>query len=297
MQAPTDSRQTAISVPSASQYEDAAMKMVLQFFADELLPFFGIKERAVRIVPTELIHMEIRKFYQDFNLEMEDGSWAHFEFQSTNEGLKGLKRFRSYEALASYQHNVAITTYVLYSGSIRHPMTSFTEGVNVYRIVPVIMQNYDADQLFRELLQKRKAGLPISRQALVQLTLCPLMAGSMSQKDRIKTAYEITQNADSVSAEDLKKIEAVIYAMAEKFLDSISMEEIKENMKMTRMGQMLVNDGFIQGEKAGIEKAQLDIAKSLIGLLDEQVIAERIGLSLETVQKLKAQLASANTDQ
>ena len=103
MQAPTDSRQTAISVPSASQYEDAAMKMVLQFFADELLPFFGIKERAVRIVPTELIHMEIRKFYQDFNLEMEDGSWAHFEFQSTNEGLKGLKRFRSYEALASYQ--------------------------------------------------------------------------------------------------------------------------------------------------------------------------------------------------
>lgn len=85
--------------------------------------------------------------------------------------------------------------------------------------------------------------------------------------------------------------------MAEKFLDSISMEEIKENMKMTRMGQMLVNDGFIQGEKAGIEKAQLDIAKSLIGLLDEQVIAERIGLSLETVQQLKAQLASANTDQ
>ncbi len=81
--------------------------------------------------------------------------------------------------------------------------------------------------------------------------------------------------------------------MAEKFLDSISMEEIKENMKMTRMGQMLVNDGF----KAGIEKAKLDNAKSLIGLLDEQVIAERIGLSLETVQKLKTQLASANTDQ
>ena len=32
---------------------------------------------------------------------MEDGSWKHFEFQSKNEGLASLKRFRTYEALTS----------------------------------------------------------------------------------------------------------------------------------------------------------------------------------------------------
>ena len=30
---------------------------------------------------------------QDLNLVMEDGSWIHFEFQSKNEGLEGLKDF------------------------------------------------------------------------------------------------------------------------------------------------------------------------------------------------------------
>lgn len=31
----------------------------------------------------------------------EDGSWKHFEFQSTDGGIPDLKRFRVYEAIAS----------------------------------------------------------------------------------------------------------------------------------------------------------------------------------------------------
>lgn len=47
-----------------------------------------------------------KKFHEDMNFVMEDDSWAHFEFQSTNEGLNDLKRFRAYESLASYQYKV-----------------------------------------------------------------------------------------------------------------------------------------------------------------------------------------------
>ena len=57
--------------------------------------------------------------YQDSNLIMEDGSWKHFEFQSRNEGVAGLRRFRTYEALTSQQYRVPITTYVLFSGNIK----------------------------------------------------------------------------------------------------------------------------------------------------------------------------------
>lgn len=105
------------------QHEDAALKLSMQFFADELLPWFNITGKVAAIAPTELIHLDLKKFYQDYTLVMEDGTWKHFEFQSTNEGISGLKRFRVYEAMASYQHKVAVTTYVLYSGTIRNPIT------------------------------------------------------------------------------------------------------------------------------------------------------------------------------
>ena len=84
-----------------SQQEDAALKTAWQFFASDLLPFFQISGSVKGIAPTELISLELKKLFQDFNLILEDGSWKHFEFQSKNEGLAGLKRFRTYEALTS----------------------------------------------------------------------------------------------------------------------------------------------------------------------------------------------------
>lgn len=56
---------------------------------------------------------------------------------------------------------------------------------------------------------------------------------------------------------------------------------------MTELGQMMINKGKKEGLKEGIKENRLEIAKNLIGLLDEQVIAERTGLSLDAVKELK----------
>ena len=138
------------------QHEDAVLKMSMQFFADELLPYFNIKGKVVSFAPTELVHLELQKLFQDFNFVMEDGTWKHFEFQSTNEGLNGLKRFRAYESFTSYHHKVAVETYVLFSGNIKKPMTEFTEGFNTYKVQPIIMQNDNADEFLAKLEQKLK---------------------------------------------------------------------------------------------------------------------------------------------
>ena len=215
-----------------SQVEDAVMKTVMQCFKDELLPYFGIREKAVAIAPTEAVYLELKKLLQDFNLIMEDGSWIHFEFQSKNEGLEGLKRFRVYESVTSYQYKVKITTYVLFSGKIQNPMTEFTEGVNTYRIQPIIMTKFNANELMRKLQKKIDAGEELTKDDLVPLTFCPLMGGDMSQKDRIKKALEFSKKAEEdIPKDEVEKIESVVYAMAEKFLENIEMNEIREMME------------------------------------------------------------------
>lgn len=211
------------------QIEDAALKTTMQFFADELLPFFNIEGKVVGFGPTELVRLELQKMFQDFNLVMEDGSWKHFEFQSTDGGTNDLKRFRTYEAATSYQQNVDIYTYVLYSGH------------------------------------------------LVPLTLCTIMGGEMSLKDRVIQAFVITKSVRDIIPET-DKIEAVVYAMAEKFMDSVTIEQLKEAVGMTRLGQMMYNDG--------VETTQIQIAKNLLGDLPDEKIAEKTGLPLETVKKL-----------
>ena len=273
------------------QHEDAALKTAMREFAEVLLPYFGIEGKVVGYGPTESIHLEMKKLFEDFNLIMEDGSWKHFEFQSKNEGIEGLKRFRVYEAMASYQYKAAITTYVLYSGNILNPVTEFTEGENTFRVIPIIMRERDADLLISELKEKEEKGGMITKEDLVPLMFCSLMGGKMAQKDRMKAAFRLTQQAIHVSEEEIRKIEAVLYAMADKFLEKEELGELVEEISMTKLGEMLVNkgvnQGISQGISQGINQAKLEAARNLLDVLNAQTIAERIGLPLETVQQLE----------
>ena len=275
----------------AIQHEDMALKTAFRYFSDVLLPYFGIKGKAVGIAATELVHLDVKVFHEDFNFDMEDGSCAHFEFQSTNEGLGGLKRFRAYEALYSYQHKVPVTTYVLFSGKIQKPMAEFTEGVNTYRIVPITMQSRNADQVIRELQEKQECGGKLTKEDLVPLTLCLLMGGEMPLKVRVEEAYRITRGAGSVGQDEQDKIEAVLYIMADKFLESAEKKELMEAVGMTELGQLLVNRGIEQGIEQGSEQEKIKIAKNLIGTLDEKIIAEKTDLPLKTVLELKKKAA------
>lgn len=269
----------------ASQHEDAALKTAMHFFAEELLPFWGIEGKVVGFAPTEQVHLEIQKLYQDTNLIMEDGSWKHFESQSKNEGLAGLKRFRQYEATASRQYGVSVITYVLFSGKIQNPMTEFTEGINTYRIIPIIMKKENADSFLKELLEKKNAEKPITREELVRLTLCPLMGGEIGIKQRLQIAYEIARGETAVTKEEIQKIEAVIYAMADKFLEGLDMEEFVEGMKMTRLGEMLVKEG----KQEGMKEKEAEIIKNLLGVLDDEILMERLHISKERLEEVKAQ--------
>ena len=289
--------ETQLQAPArVFQEEDAALKTMMQFFAEEVLPFLHIPGKVVGFAPTELIRLDIQKFFQDFNLIMEDGSWKHFEFQSTDGGIEDLKRFRVYEAVTSYQNGVPVTTYVLYSGNIRQPVTQFTEGINTYRVQPIIMQSKDAEKTFRELKEKAQAGR-LTRTDLISLALCPLMGGDMPQKERIKGAFEILKESGGLLDQDeIQKIEAVIYAMAEKFLEKMDLEEVMEEISMTRLGEMLVKKGYGEGydigHSRGVEEGKLEAARNLLGQVSPDILAKTLELPLETILKLKEEQKS-----
>ena len=254
----------------ANMIEDSVMKTMVRFFADEMLPYLGIKGKVKMIAPTEEIHMEIKRLYEDMNLIMEDGTWKHFEFQSTNGGITDLKRFRVYEALTSQENKVPVVTYVLFSGKIQNPQYQFTEGINTYRVISIIMQNKNADRIIHKLMKKQARGKPIDRQELVALALTPLMQGKIPMKDRIKNALQIVGREICLKAEETQKIQAVIYALAEKFLKNEEMDEIKGVMNMTRLGQMLVDDGISQGLSQGKAEAIVEFL-NLKGCVSEDL--------------------------
>ena len=122
-----------------------------------------------------------------------------------------------------------------------------------------------------------------SKADLLPLVLSPLMSGQMSQKERVSAAYDITRKATEVDAEIIRKVEAVIYIMADKFLDSREMEQLKEEIKMTRLGKMLYEDGA-QTKLKELVRKKLDKGYSVAE------IAEALEEKVKDIEKIVAEL-------
>lgn len=260
------------------QAEDAMHKMNIQYFGDVVLPYLGIEGEIDHIGSTELTHLELKKYYQDFNYVMKDGSWTHLEFQSSDGGEKDLKRFRAYEALASHQNDVDVQTYVLYSGTIEKPVTKLTTGFNTYCVRPIIMKGRRAEEVFDNITQKLENNIPLTKEDLVPLTLCPLMGGDIPQKERILTAVRIVKQARE-HIPDVDVIEAALYTMANKFLNEVDRNEVKEAIKMSPLGTLIYNDGIIENATENarnffLNGVSFEIVRDSIKALSEETLRE-----------------------
>ncbi|OAA90659.1 hypothetical protein WY13_01563 [Clostridium ljungdahlii] len=65
---------------------------------------------------------------------MEDDTFIHFEFQTTNKGKADLRRFRAYESMLNHQTGKDVLTYVVYSGSIKNLANTLKTGYNIFNI-------------------------------------------------------------------------------------------------------------------------------------------------------------------
>lgn len=235
--------------------EDLALKTAAQFFGGELLPLLGVKGVIKYIAPTEAVKLESRQMFQDFNYAMEDGSWVHLEFESDSLTTKDLRRFREYEAAVSRTFGVAVVTYVICSSQVKRLKSELTEGINTYRVKVIRLKNRNSDLLFDRLKKKKALGEPLTKEDLTPLLLAPLMSGSMDIEERITESITMIQEAGAALSElKMEKMQAVLYVLADKFLSGDGINRVKERIAMTKLGQMIFDDGVKKGLEQGIEQ-------------------------------------------
>lgn len=158
-----------------------------------------------------------------------------------------------YEALLSYKEEKPVTTYVVYSGDIKNPMSGYEEEINRYRVNVISMANKDGDKIFNEIINKIKNDENITKEDLVELTFTSIMGGKLSKADKIINAVKVVKNIDREYRYD---IETILYAFASKFLKGRDLEKVREEIKMTELGRSLIEEGIKKGEKQGKKKVR-----------------------------------------
>jgi len=219
---------------------------------------------------------------------MEDDTYIHFEFQTTNKGKSDLRRFRVYEAVLSLQKDKDVTTYVVYSGNIKNAKDTLETGINKYKVKSIFMSDKNGDLIVEELEKKVKNKENITKQELVALTFTPIMGGKLTKAEKIIKSIRIVKSSENEYKYD---IESMLYAFADKFLSGKDLQKVKEEISMTELGRMLIEDGIEKGRKEGIEEGiekgkSETLIKLLIkkfGFLSEEYKSKISKLSNETI--------------
>ena len=233
--------------------EDLALKSAADYFGAELLHWLGIPGKMIRSSPTEIVELETRHMYEDFLFELEDGTWCHFEFESDAITPEDLKRFREYEATTATtarRVNAPVITYVICSSKASRLLDHITEGINTYHVKVIRLKDHDQKVLLDSLKEKASSGL--DRTDIIPLLLSPLMAESDNRKTCILQGIrilKITENKHFFSQNEIRKMEAILYAFALKFLDDDSLNIVKEEIAMTKLGQMIWDDAQTQASE------------------------------------------------
>lgn len=260
-----------------TNYEDLIMKRAMDIFAEEGLKFFGINKKVKEIGPTELVVLETKNMFMDYTFLMEDDTFIHFEFQTTNKGKADLRRFRAYEALLSHQTGKDAVTYVVYSGSIKNPVNTLKTGINEYKVNSISMADKDGDKIYNDIVEKIKSGKDITKQDIISLTFTPIMGGKIGTVDKIINAINVVKDINNDYKYD---VESILYAFASKFLSGKDLERVKEELRMTELGKDLIDEG--KNEKT-IEIVKRAIKKGM----DNETIKELTDLDIDKIELIR----------
>lgn len=287
VQASNEKDQAAGKTERLPGAEDKVLKVAMRAFGESVMSYLGQEGQIKWIAPTEHIHLEMKHMYEDFNYEMDGGSWRHYEFESDRISVEDMRRFREYEAYLSMTNQVPVITTVLCSADVKNLRSELTEGINTYKVETVRLKDKDADKILAALTRKVETGERVSLEELVPMLLTPLMSGELTVYERIRQGFRLLKDLQvQLCDEDVKKMQAILYAFACKFLNRQELESLKEEIGMTVLGELLMQDGI----EKGIEKGAIQTLGLLVkdGILNVKDAARRANLSEEIfVQKMK----------
>lgn len=212
----------------------------------------------------------------DYTFLLEDNTYLHLEFQTTNK-KEDLSRFLAYDALLHYKEGKKVKTIVVYSSNIKKATTSIDAGSIKYEVKGFYMYGIDGDEKYEKLKKKVANDEELDRQDILSLTFLPLMKSEKEKNERVLEAIELAKRVKH--EEEKNNCLALLYAFAEKFIDSEYMEKVKEAFRMTEIGKMLRDEAYEEGKKEGLCNSQNMIIELLENKFDD--------IDVETLKMIK----------
>lgn len=270
----------------AYQNKDITSKLMAETLKGRSLAAFGLPElKIVDILPTNLPVIESNELRLDNLFLLSDGSLAIIDYESSfsrenfvkylNYIARVIRRFAIRRELKDLKQ---LKMVVIYTADVESAEERYDLGGLILVVESAYLIHLDGSQIYHRLKNKIDAGEKLTEEELMELMILPLtVKGKKRKQETIEKAVNLGKRLPD--REGQLKVIAGILTFTDKVIDRAYAKKLEEEMQMTLVGQMLMDEGYQRGMEKGIEKG---IQVFIQDNVSENVPKQRI------IQKLQA---------
>lgn len=253
--------------------KDILFKCLSELYKNQALSVYGFDFPVIKeMIPNEFPEVKADAKRADSIFMLEDGSILLLEYESNNRIAENHLKYIDYsfrivnrfykETKEIKQVHVAI----IYSSEIEKASEYLNIGSVIIKSQAVFMKQHDGDMVFKTIEEKISNGESLYQDEILSFILVPLMKSKLDKKHVIRNAIELSKNITG----ELTQAEVIagLLTVSDKFIDQQYANNVKEWLKLTKVGRLFEEEKQEAVKQALIQQAQI--------LLEEEVDVEII---------------------
>ena len=277
----------------ARQDKDITSKLMAETLKGKSLAAFGLPElKIVDILPTNLPVIESNELRLDNLFLLSDGSLAIIDYESSfsrenfvkylNYIARVIRRFAVRRELKDLKQ---LKMVVIYTADVERAEERYDLGGLILIVESAYLIHLDGSQIYDRLKHKIDAGEKLAEEELMELMILPLtVKGKKRKQETIEKA--VTLGKRLPDREGQLKVIAGILTFTDKVIDRAYAKKLEEEMQMTLVGQMLMDEGYQRGMEKGMEKGiQVFIQDNVSENVPEQRIIQKLQANFSLMEK------------
>jgi len=270
-----------LEVKISRKAKDILQKYASGLFKDATLEFYGVKTAKIKeIINVELPVIEVGDSMSDNAFLLEDDSILHYEFSSEYK-KEEMIRYSEYDLRLYRREGRKINTVIIYTSDVKEKPESLDIGTLIFNPYIVLMYNYDGNAIYEDLDKKIKNGQDLTDTDMLNLLFLPLMRNTMPRSELAVNSIKLAKTIPDIQKRDA--CVAAAFAFVHRYLKENELEKVMEEIKMTTLADMLIEDA--------VKDKTIEFAKKLlkrgISITD---ISEDTGLSESEIEQLQAEM-------
>lgn len=272
----------------AYQNKDIEFKVLSEAYRERSFQAYGLDlPRIKEVLPTNLPVVLADEKRMDNLFLLEDDTYAVVEYESKNEAEDRIKYVnyiaRVVERLYQEQKKVPVLRMiVLYTADVVAAEPVFEMGCMSLCMEQVFVSRLPAEEIFQEIKSKLEDRGQLTEEELMQMIILPLAErGREGKRHRVKQVIALARQIED--EQDQKLIYSGLLVVSDKFIDREDAETIRREIRMTKVGKMIFEDGLKEGEAKGRKEERVIAVFNMLKLQ----VPERQILNLYTKDELE----------